>query len=148
MIDFEEGLVSTILGSPLVDRYLEQRFFPGIAPQGTTGTYASYFLIGQQRGYFLRGRDGVPRLRYQIDVWSQDPDQARNAAAEIEELLDGHRGWLGGCFVKKLKAAVVGADDEPEDEASDVHWYRRRLEIEADIDQNRPARPISYQQTP
>lgn len=147
MMHFEYGLVDRLVNEPQVARFLGDRVAGVPQRQGTPAAYLVYRRITQDRSHYISGkRTGVVRLMYQIEVWDTDPDQCGLAADEVETCLDGYRGWMLGCFVKRLRASVQSADDEADEDSSDGYWYRRRIEVVADVDENRQSRPVGYQE--
>jgi hypothetical protein len=146
MREFEEGLVAFLTAKPEVREYLGDRISGSVARQGELEAYATYQMITAVDGYHMRGHDGTARLSYQLDIWSTDHDEARDAAETVAELLRGYRGWLGGCRVQKLKASIGGAGDEPDDDGSDTTWHYRRIDLEADVLTNKPDRPPGFTQ--
>lgn len=137
MIDhLEEGLVALFRSTPAITRFLGDRMFPGVAPKGVTD-YLVYRNLSEDKRYYLGGKsDGTPRYEYDLEVWSQDPDIARDAAAAVVDTINAvGRDWVGGAFCKRIKAKHTGQGEEPEDDQNDTWWYVRRLRIEADVHQ-------------
>jgi len=140
MIDqLEEGLVALWRATPAITRFLGDRFFQGVAPAGVTD-YLVYRNISEDKRYYLNGRsDGVPKYAYTIEVWSQDPDIARDAAAAVVDTINNvGRDWVGGAFCKRIKATHAGSSEEPEDDVNDTWWHSRRIDVVADVRQLLP----------
>lgn len=145
MTIFEYGLVDLVKSDARAESFFLGRGYPGPAPQDAPGPYWTYRLISTDKGRYLRGRNQATRLMYQLDVWDTDHDRCAEAADVLDDVLDGFRGWALGCFVRRMQCKVAAADDEPDDDVSDGKWFRRRLEITADIDANRTDYPDRFQ---
>src|SRR5207244_2180303 len=95
-----------------------------------------YHSVGQDEGYFLRVPDGVPKARFQLDIWSLDPDRRAAIGLLVKQALNGKRGWLGPVFVKECRATLAGDDEETDDESgNDEYWYRRRVDVRIDYEE-------------
>lgn len=146
MTAFEEGLARTLAAEQSVAQWLGDRITDGPPRQTEAGQpYLTYRLLSRDNGYFMSRRNGNANLRYQLEVWDTDPERCARAAAAVEDFLDGYRGWLGACDVRMMTAAVVGKDDEPDNDESDLYWHRRRIELEAKVRVIRPDRPTRYE---
>lgn len=61
------------------------------APQNATAPFIIFQRTDSERWRSINGPSGVAQVYMQIDVYGTEYYQAKNLAAEIEEILDGYR---------------------------------------------------------
>ncbi len=145
-MSIEVAILDLLRADPVVERSLHNAYFPGVARQDTESPYLSYHLLDEDEGYTLNRPDGTPRARLQLDVWSTDPDERRDIGFAVKECLNGVQGWAGPVYAKRIKARLAGDDQEQVVSGADAYWYRRRVEVEADYEQQ-PAPRNQYADT-
>jgi hypothetical protein len=135
-VSVEEGIVAIVTGDPQCRRQLAGRVFPGAAKQDTDGPYLCYHAQGEDDGYFLAGNDGVPKWRGMLEVWDTDPDRCYAAARAVKDaLVNFRRGWSGDTFLQSVRASHAGTDEEEDAGVTGRWWYRRRVEVAVDYEQ-------------
>jgi hypothetical protein len=138
----ELAIVAMLQADSQVEDALRGRWSPGTERQGIRDDHLCYHDIGSEEGYFLRMPDGVPKGRFQLDIWSLDPDRRASIGNAVRAALNGKRGWFGPVFVKSCRAALGGDDEETDDESgTDDYWYRRRVDVKIDYEEQ--PRPIA-----
>lgn len=96
MRDIRAALVKFILDDVGINSAVGgTRVYPTKIPQGVKATCIVYTLVSGQSGHHMEGRDGLARIRLQIDAWSPSGDTAANLANLIKDRLDGFSGVMG-----------------------------------------------------
>jgi hypothetical protein len=88
------------------------RFAPWLESQDQPTPRISYTLVSGANEQILEGPAGLWRPRVQLDVWSNDRDEAWAIAVLIrgnpgDRRLDGFRGPLAGMIVKSCRCVDV-----------------------------------------
>lgn len=87
----EEALIALLLGHPALSSRLGKKVRIGRAAQTDKPPYAVLQVVDINRGYTLKGNDGLVRSRVQIDVYAETYTAAKQAARIIEALLSGRK---------------------------------------------------------
>lgn len=111
-----------------VEEFLVQQLEPGVEqrvyrqdlPVDAALPARTYTRIGGPRGYTHGGDDGIPTVRFQIDNWASDPDQADDLADEMIARLSGYSDSI----YQRIEITDDRELHEPE-----VKVYRRVVDI-------------------
>lgn len=68
------------------------RLYHGLMPENPTYPGVTYFQVSTQRETAMGANPGIVHARFQFDVWSLDPDEARDVAEQLRRGLDRFRG--------------------------------------------------------
>jgi hypothetical protein len=110
-MSIESGLVTYLMAQGRVTTLISTRLYPVVIPQDASLPAAAYQLISGdwERQHDKRtGGAKLRRARIQITVTGVDYDDAKEAAAAIEEVCDSFRGQWGTEYVQECRVEALG----------------------------------------
>lgn len=97
------------------------RVYPmGKMPEDVVLPAVTYKLVAGPTSHYVHGGPADHLVSYQLDAWSDDPDDAADLAEELQGLLDGFSGEWGLYRIGSVFLSLVLDDHEP-----DTGLYRR-----------------------
>lgn len=127
MKDIRPALRSFLLGSPEIAAVVVARIYPGMLPQGTTGTSVVYNRVSGAGDYHMQGLSGFAKHRFQIDAWAPTAEVASSLADLIRDRIDGYQGPMGADSPPTIEVQGVFMVDQREDydDAAKLHRMSR-----------------------
>lgn len=106
-----EAAINSILLVALVAS-VEDRIYPGKAPQKVTTPYVVYSKISSPRDHTHDGASGLCKSRIQVAIFSEDYLEVKQVVDSVREALDGYKGTSEG--VRIDSCLLINEQDLPE----------------------------------
>ncbi|MFZ5736312.1 MAG: tail completion protein gp17 [Pseudomonadota bacterium] len=123
MKDIRPALRAFMLGDAAIASRVLTRIYPLKLPQGVTGDSIVYTRVSAISGHSMAGRDGLARVRMQIDAWATTGDAAASLANLIKDRIDGYKGTMGAGDAAVMVGGVF-FDGERDDHDDAAKLYR------------------------
>lgn len=108
------------------------------APKDAGFPRVVFRTISTQSGKTMRGPDGKPRARVQLDVYATSPEEADEIGDLARERLDGYRGVVAGVPVDLIDEVDDEDDVEDPDDGGEGRIYRVRRDYMITAERSRP----------
>src|SRR5262245_62800552 len=95
-MEIEEAVCERLLTDPVVTSLINDRLYPGQAPQKCDFPYAVYEEAGQERLRTMTGYVRLNRWSMRLEVFGSSRAQAKAVRGAISARLDGYSGDQGG----------------------------------------------------
>jgi hypothetical protein len=108
-------LRNLVLAQSAISDLVGTRFYPIVAAQGAAFPHMVYSTVSTPRGLTYAGADGLAHPRWQVDVYSNDYDQAKLLAALVTQALHTTSGTYEGTRIDLIQLDnETDSDFEPD----------------------------------
>lgn len=119
----EEALYQRLSTAPnIVAAGVAAKVYPVRRPEGATTPLIEFQRISTPTDH-TQDSGTTDSPRFQISIWADDPDEAREIAEAVHTDVVGHRGTYGDRTISVLKA------DQREDIDDATQRYRQMIDV-------------------